>query len=196
MSERACENCGFVDDELVLVRRVYVVPETWDQARIRDGRRGTRAVVRLVLLAVPARPRAGRRGRRRRGWRRRRSLICPDPGFSGCACGRGVTAGAGGSSGSRRRPRRRNRRTRRRSGRAGRAPARRRCSGRWLLELVAVHVGDDPHPAACRRRGSRRRSRCRGRCAARSSSGWASQTSSRVSAPCWKSRRTARRARA
>ncbi len=32
MSERACENCGFEDDELVLVRRVYVVPETWDQA--------------------------------------------------------------------------------------------------------------------------------------------------------------------
>ena len=31
MSDRACENCGFVDDELVLVRRVYVVPETWDQ---------------------------------------------------------------------------------------------------------------------------------------------------------------------
>jgi len=30
MSDRACENCGFVDDELVLVRRVYVVPETWD----------------------------------------------------------------------------------------------------------------------------------------------------------------------
>lgn len=31
MAERACENCGFEDDELVLVRRVYVVPETWDQ---------------------------------------------------------------------------------------------------------------------------------------------------------------------
>ena len=31
VSERVCENCGFVDDELVLVRRVYVVPETWDQ---------------------------------------------------------------------------------------------------------------------------------------------------------------------
>ena len=30
MTDRACENCGFVDDELVLVRRVYVVPETWD----------------------------------------------------------------------------------------------------------------------------------------------------------------------
>jgi hypothetical protein len=32
VTERACENCGFVDDELLLVRRVYVVPETWDQA--------------------------------------------------------------------------------------------------------------------------------------------------------------------
>jgi hypothetical protein len=31
MTERACENCGFLDDELVLVRRVYVTPETWDQ---------------------------------------------------------------------------------------------------------------------------------------------------------------------
>ena len=31
MTERACENCGFVDPELVLVRRVYVVPESWDQ---------------------------------------------------------------------------------------------------------------------------------------------------------------------
>jgi len=31
MTERACENCGFPDEELVLVRRVYVVPETWDQ---------------------------------------------------------------------------------------------------------------------------------------------------------------------
>ncbi len=30
MSERVCENCGFADDELVLVRRVYVVPESWD----------------------------------------------------------------------------------------------------------------------------------------------------------------------
>jgi len=30
VTERACENCGFVDDELVLVRRVYVVPETWE----------------------------------------------------------------------------------------------------------------------------------------------------------------------
>jgi hypothetical protein len=31
MTERACENCGFPDEELVLVRRVYVTPETWDQ---------------------------------------------------------------------------------------------------------------------------------------------------------------------
>ena len=31
MAERVCENCGFPDDELILVRRVYVVPETWDQ---------------------------------------------------------------------------------------------------------------------------------------------------------------------
>jgi hypothetical protein len=28
--ERACENCGGEDDELVLVQRVYVVPESWD----------------------------------------------------------------------------------------------------------------------------------------------------------------------
>lgn len=28
---RVCENCGFEDEDLVLVRRVYVVPETWDQ---------------------------------------------------------------------------------------------------------------------------------------------------------------------
>jgi hypothetical protein len=32
MTERVCENCGFPDEELVLVRRVYVVPETWDAA--------------------------------------------------------------------------------------------------------------------------------------------------------------------
>ena len=32
MTDRACENCGFPDEELVLVRRVYVMPETWDQA--------------------------------------------------------------------------------------------------------------------------------------------------------------------
>jgi hypothetical protein len=30
MSDRACENCGFPDEELVLVRRIYVVPEDWD----------------------------------------------------------------------------------------------------------------------------------------------------------------------
>jgi hypothetical protein len=28
--ERACENCAGDDDELVLVHRVYVVPESWD----------------------------------------------------------------------------------------------------------------------------------------------------------------------
>ena len=26
-----CENCAFPDEELVLVRRVYVTPETWDR---------------------------------------------------------------------------------------------------------------------------------------------------------------------
>ena len=31
MTDRACENCGFLDEELVLVRRVYVVPESWDR---------------------------------------------------------------------------------------------------------------------------------------------------------------------
>ncbi len=31
MTERACENCAVVDDELVLVRRVYVTPEAWDR---------------------------------------------------------------------------------------------------------------------------------------------------------------------
>jgi hypothetical protein len=30
MTERVCENCALPDDELLLVRRVYVVPETWD----------------------------------------------------------------------------------------------------------------------------------------------------------------------
>ena len=30
MTERACENCAFPDEELALVRRVYVTPETWD----------------------------------------------------------------------------------------------------------------------------------------------------------------------
>ncbi len=28
--ERACDNCAIPDDELVLVRRVYVSPERWD----------------------------------------------------------------------------------------------------------------------------------------------------------------------
>jgi hypothetical protein len=31
VTERACENCAVVDDELVLVRRVYVTPEAWDR---------------------------------------------------------------------------------------------------------------------------------------------------------------------
>ena len=30
MTERACENCATPDDELTLVRRVYLTPETWD----------------------------------------------------------------------------------------------------------------------------------------------------------------------
>ena len=28
--DRVCENCAGEDDELVLVRRLYVVPESWD----------------------------------------------------------------------------------------------------------------------------------------------------------------------
>jgi hypothetical protein len=32
VTERACDNCGVEDDELVLVRRVYVVPASWDNA--------------------------------------------------------------------------------------------------------------------------------------------------------------------
>jgi hypothetical protein len=28
---RCCENCAVEDDELVLVRRVYVTPEAWDR---------------------------------------------------------------------------------------------------------------------------------------------------------------------
>jgi len=32
MAESGCDNCGFGDPVLVRVRRVYVVPETWDQA--------------------------------------------------------------------------------------------------------------------------------------------------------------------
>jgi hypothetical protein len=27
---RACENCGGEDDEMMLVRRTYVVPESWE----------------------------------------------------------------------------------------------------------------------------------------------------------------------
>jgi hypothetical protein len=30
VTARACENCGMPDEELVLVRRVYVVPPSWD----------------------------------------------------------------------------------------------------------------------------------------------------------------------
>lgn len=30
MTDRVCENCAFADEELVLVRRVYVTPEAWD----------------------------------------------------------------------------------------------------------------------------------------------------------------------
>ena len=28
--DRICENCAREDDELVLVHRIYVVPESWD----------------------------------------------------------------------------------------------------------------------------------------------------------------------
>jgi hypothetical protein len=31
VTRRACENCAVEDDELVLVRRVYVTPEAWDR---------------------------------------------------------------------------------------------------------------------------------------------------------------------
>ena len=31
MSDRVCENCAMPDEELVLVRRVYVTPEAWDR---------------------------------------------------------------------------------------------------------------------------------------------------------------------
>ncbi len=31
MTQRVCENCAFPDEELALVRRVYVTPETWDR---------------------------------------------------------------------------------------------------------------------------------------------------------------------
>jgi hypothetical protein len=30
VSERVCENCAMPDEELVLVRRVYVAPPAWD----------------------------------------------------------------------------------------------------------------------------------------------------------------------
>jgi hypothetical protein len=30
MTQRVCENCAFPDEELALVRRVYVTPEKWD----------------------------------------------------------------------------------------------------------------------------------------------------------------------
>ena len=30
MADRVCENCAFPDEDLVLVRRVYVTPETWE----------------------------------------------------------------------------------------------------------------------------------------------------------------------
>ena len=36
MTERVCENCGFGDEELASVRRVYVVPEAWDQPPKRE----------------------------------------------------------------------------------------------------------------------------------------------------------------
>ncbi|MFM8237878.1 MAG: hypothetical protein ACKOBG_09000 [Actinomycetota bacterium] len=32
MTDPTCDNCGISDPVLVSVRRVYVVPETWDQA--------------------------------------------------------------------------------------------------------------------------------------------------------------------
>jgi len=30
VTDRTCDNCAHPDDELVLVRCVYVTPETWD----------------------------------------------------------------------------------------------------------------------------------------------------------------------
>jgi hypothetical protein len=30
VTDRVCENCARADEELVLVRRVYVTPEAWD----------------------------------------------------------------------------------------------------------------------------------------------------------------------
>ena len=31
MPDEVCQNCARTDDDLVTVKRVYVVPETWDQ---------------------------------------------------------------------------------------------------------------------------------------------------------------------
>ncbi len=31
MTQRVCENCAFPDEELALVRRIYVTPESWDR---------------------------------------------------------------------------------------------------------------------------------------------------------------------
>jgi hypothetical protein len=36
MTQRVCENCAFPDEELALVRRVYVTPESWDTAGSRE----------------------------------------------------------------------------------------------------------------------------------------------------------------
>ena len=36
MTERVCENCAFPDDDLALVRRVYVTPESWDRSAAVD----------------------------------------------------------------------------------------------------------------------------------------------------------------
>jgi len=36
MTQRVCENCAFPDEELALVRRVYVTPETWDTKGSRE----------------------------------------------------------------------------------------------------------------------------------------------------------------
>ena len=31
MTLRVCENCAYPDEELALVRRIYVTPEAWDR---------------------------------------------------------------------------------------------------------------------------------------------------------------------
>ena len=36
MTQRVCENCAFPDEELALVRRVYLTPETWDTKGSRE----------------------------------------------------------------------------------------------------------------------------------------------------------------